>query len=152
MKKISLGLILLGLVAGGCVYKGVEWQVYTPETFDAAMKSGQPTLACFYAAWCPTCYEMKEKTFTDARVIAELMPFQRIRVDMSYKYSPKIQAIGRQFGIQGYPTLIFYDPSGNEIRDLRVAGFLSADELLSIISEIRSRYPAIAPAPAVSPS
>lgn len=143
-------LIILALWIGGCVYKGVEWQVYSSEVFEAATKSGQPTVACFYAAWCPVCYQMKDRTFTDPRVIAEMMPFQRIRVDMSYKYSPKIQMIARQFDIQGYPTLIFYGPDGKEIKDLRASGFLSADEILSILSEIRRRYPGIAPAPPVA--
>ena len=147
MKRALFSLLTVLLLAGGCVNKGVQWQAYTPEAFDAAKKSGQPVVLLFSAAWCPTCYEMKETTFTDTRVINELTPFQRIKADMSFRYSPKIQELGRQFRIQGYPTLLFYDPQGEEIGDLRAIGLLTADQLLDVLSEIRRRYPGIAAAP-----
>jgi thiol:disulfide interchange protein len=152
MKKNAVWVLVFIFLFGGCAYRGVQWRAYTPEDFEAARNEEKPLVVYFYAAWCPTCYELRDKTLTDVRIVDELMSFERLRADMSHRYSPRIQELARQFHIRGYPTLVFYGPRGDEIRDLRVTGFISSAELLEVIHEMRRRYPSIPPAPLESVS
>lgn len=112
---------------------GVVWTDYTPEKMAGARASGKPVAAYFYAAWCHSCYNLKVSTFTDPRVIQALEPFERIKVDMSFHRSEKIQKIADEFGIQGFPTLIFFEAGGKAGR--RVSGYISADKMLQLIKE-----------------
>ena len=46
-----------------------------------------------------------------------------------------MEALKKQFGIMGVPTLVFVGPNGLEREDLRVVGFVSADDLLEKIEK-----------------
>ena len=136
-------------VVAGCSSKPhVHWTAYTPEEMSEALKPGQPTFVYFYAAWCGPCMQLKERTFTDSRVIVALEPYHRIKVDMSYIRSPKIQKISDEFGIPGLPTLILFDPSGKSY--FKHSGFVTADQLLGVLEKFRNEFHL--PAPATIPN
>lgn len=105
-----------------------------------AAQSGQPIILYFYAAWCPPCYKLKEKTFSNPEVIQNTLAYARIKVDMSFIHSEKIQKIAHEFRIGGYPSLLFFDPEGNEIVQVRRQGFISAGEMLAILRTIRANF------------
>ena len=102
------------------------------------MASDQPVFAYFYAAWCHPCVMLREHTFTDSRVIAALEPYQRIKVDMSFIHSEKIQKISETYQINGMPTLILFGPDGKEF--YHQSGYLPAERLLQILKNFRSQY------------
>lgn len=131
--RIFVSLMFLVLLSGFAQKPGVVWTDYTPEKMEAARASGKPVAAYFYAAWCHSCYNLKNETFTDPQVIQALESFQRIKVDMSFNRSEKIQKIANEFGIHGFPTLIFFDAGGKAGR--RVSGFVSAKQMLRLIKE-----------------
>ncbi len=95
-------------------------------------------LADFYAAWCGPCMEMKEHTFTDTRVIEALEPFERIKVDMSYTHSAKVQKVADEFDINGLPTMILFDPQGTAQKHL--SGFIAPEEFVKIIEEFKTKF------------
>lgn len=122
------------LVGSGCGPKNqVRWEKYTPETLQAARQSGQPIAAYFYAAWCPKCYQLKEVTFSDLRVIEALAGFRKIKIDMSFQHSPNIRKIAREFRIQGFPTVLFFDRQGRPAYQFQVSGFRGPDEFLEVV-------------------
>jgi thioredoxin:protein disulfide reductase len=151
MKKIYFPVLWGLLILAGCTPKPkVQWQNYTPELMQQARDSGQPVVAYFSAAWCPPCYELRDKTFKDLRVIEALEPFQRIRVDMSYKHSKSTQEIGEEFDIAGLPTVLFFDAKGNPLQEFNITGFVPAEVFLEVIAKYRSKNPNFAFAPASS--
>lgn len=136
--RISL-FILLVIAFLGC-NKGpqVKWTAYSPEVMAAAKAAGKPAVIDFYAAWCGPCMKMKETTFKEPRVIEALEAFERVKMDMSFNRSEKIEKISDEFEINGLPTMIFFDGSGKE--QARLSGFISADRLLKTVSQLKKQF------------
>ncbi|KAH8663916.1 thioredoxin-like protein [Xylariales sp. PMI_506] len=76
-----------------------------PSNFDdVVLKSGKPTLVEFFAPWCGHCknlapvYEELAQTFEFSKDV------QIAKVDADAEKS-----LGKRFGVQGFPTLKFFD-------------------------------------------
>ncbi len=138
MKRFGYFFLIFYLSLSGCdLGPHVKWEGYTPAKMAEALKSGKPTIAYFYAAWCGPCMKLKYDTFTDARVVRALEPFARIKVDMSYSHSKQIIEIAEHYQIQGFPTIVFFNSAGEEIT--RFSGFVSANRLLRLIKQESDR-------------
>ena len=133
MKPTAVFLIFALILSSCGPQYQVQWEPYTPEVMEEALKSGRPVLAYFYAAWCPPCYKLKDHTFSDPRVIEALEPYRRIKIDMSYKHSPKTEKLSRDYLIRGLPTMLFFDPSGRPVPNAGISGFIPADRFLARI-------------------
>lgn len=72
----------------------------------------RPTLVKYYAHWCPHCTDPEMHDFIEA--LAETLPV-KANIDVnafSCENSPEHQEIAQNIGIQGYPTLIYYNKDG----------------------------------------
>jgi thiol:disulfide interchange protein DsbD len=126
------GIVFLLSVLAGCGQKpGVVWEPYTPERMAAARQAGQPVILYFYASWCGPCHMMEQWTFRDERVIQALEPFVRLKADMSQKYAPQVQAIGRAYKVRALPTILFFNDKGVRVH-MHYVGYVSAEKLLRI--------------------
>ena len=83
------------------------------------------------------CYRLKEKTFTDPRVIEGLEEFARLKADMSFLRSPKIADIARRYQINGVPAIIIFNSEGREV--LRIPGYIDAGQFLKILRRYDNR-------------
>jgi len=93
----------------------------------AARADGKAVMLDFYADWCVSCKEMEAFTFTDSDVQARLKNVELIQADVTA--NDKIdQALLKHFGLFGPPAIIFYDPTGTEVRNARLVGFLNAEQ------------------------
>jgi thiol:disulfide interchange protein DsbD len=113
----------------------VDWASYNPEKLEQAAASGTPVVLDFTADWCVPCLELDRITFTDPDVIAALQPYRTIKVDLTDYGSPEAEALRKQFGVAGVPTIIFLDDEGNEIEEARITGFVDAEEFLKRMPE-----------------
>ncbi|KAG5983203.1 Protein disulfide-isomerase erp38 [Claviceps digitariae] len=78
----------------------------TPSNFDqVVLKSGKPTLVEFFAPWCGHCknlapiYEQLGDAFEHAKNKVQIA-----KVDADAE-----RALGKRFGVQGFPTLKYFD-------------------------------------------
>jgi thiol:disulfide interchange protein DsbD len=111
-------------------------RVRTLAELESRIKSaGQPVLLDFYADWCVSCKEMERFTFSDARVRAKLAGWTLLQADVTAN-SDEDKALLQRFSLYGPPGIIFFDGKGQEIDGVRVVGFMSADEFLSLLARL----------------
>jgi thiol:disulfide interchange protein DsbD len=144
-RAARLGTALLAAVVGVWMLipsagaaEGIAWQPYDEALLSSAAASGRPVVIDFTAEWCIACKELEHFTFTDAEVLAEASRFTMLRADMTSFASPPIEAIKKRFGILGLPWVVFLDGKGDERTDLRVTGFVPADEFLARMKKVAS--------------
>lgn len=126
------------LVAGFMLFQnlqkeGVQWQKYDASVIEQADK---PVMLDFYADWCIPCIELDRKTFTDGRVIEETESFIRMKVDLTHFDSKRAEKLRQQYDVAGVPTIIFLDSEGNEVENVRVVGFLNAEDFLKRVEQV----------------
>lgn len=126
----------------------IAWQPYSAEAVASADK---PVLIDFYADWCIPCHEMDKKTFPDPRIVEKSKQFLMLKVDLTRSDSPAVQQLANRFGIAGVPTYVFMAPGGRELTQLRLVGFVPADEFLKLMDQALTAKPE-ATAPGLPPA
>lgn len=102
----------------------------------AAREQCKPVVMDFYADWCVACRELEADTFSDARVAQALEEFVLIKIDATLN-SPVIEAIQRDYGIVGLPTMLFFQPNGTLIKNLRITEYVPADAFRKFLKKIK---------------
>ena len=115
----------------------VRWTPYDQNAIAAAAAQHKPVVIDFFADWCLPCKEFDEKTFTDRAVALELDRFARIKADLTNDKDPAVQALTKQYGIVGVPTLIFIDSNGREASSLRLTGFERPQPFLARLEQVQ---------------
>lgn len=134
---LAASLAFLGTNAAGGV---VDLQ---PSNFDEiVLKSGKPALVEFFAPWCGHCktlapiYEELAATFGSAK---DKVTIAKVDADNH-------KELGRRFGVQGFPTLKWFDGKSDTPEDYKSGRDL--ESLSSFISEktgIKAKKAAAAP-------
>jgi thiol:disulfide interchange protein DsbD len=101
----------------------------------AAKAAGKPVMLDFYADWCVSCKEMERFTFADAKVAARMKQMVLLQADVTAN-SAADAALLKRFGLFGPPGIIFWNPSGGELGDLRVVGFQTAEKFLPTLERV----------------
>ena len=137
--KAVLGIIAV-LIGGSMLFStpriSLEWEPYTPERFAAALEEDKPVVIDFYADWCLSCHELEQFVFSNPEVSAILENFTRIRVDATDIEDPVSGAIMQEYGVYGLPTVVLLNPGGEEERNARVIGYVSAEEFLTSLRTV----------------
>lgn len=94
-----------------------------------AAARGQPALVEFSADWCTSCKTIEREVFGDPRVGRALDGVMLLRADVTRGDAPQ-RAFMRQHQVMGPPTLMLFDPAGQERRADRLVGAFGPDTLL----------------------
>lgn len=96
-----------------------------------------PILVDFYAEWCELCIELENKTFANEKVKQTLRnQVILFRVDATRSNQSASEML-RKYRVVGLPSMVFVSPRGNEIPQLRLAGYVSPEELLEFLFKNR---------------
>jgi thiol:disulfide interchange protein DsbD len=115
----------------------LNWQVlnsYSAIT-NSVQSEQKPVMIDFYADWCAQCKELDEYTYTDKEVIDLSNSFNNIKIDLTTE-NPEIN---ENFDIKGLPVVIFMNSKGEELRDLRITGFLKPEEFIKKMNSALER-------------
>ncbi|MBI3721177.1 MAG: thioredoxin family protein [Fimbriimonas ginsengisoli] len=98
----------------------IAWQPFTPESFEAAKKSGKPIVVDGSANWCVQCRELDERVFLRPEAVAAMQNVVTLRIDWSTGVDPAYEVwTAKLFGIKGLPHVEILKPGGerSEARD-----------------------------------
>jgi thiol:disulfide interchange protein DsbD len=98
---------------------------------QAALKQAaaqhRPVMLDFYADWCVACVELERETFSDPKVQSALADTVLLQADVTLN-DDQDKALLNAFGLFGPPSILFFDPSGQELSRFRLVGFLDAGD------------------------
>ncbi|WGZ96098.1 MAG: protein-disulfide reductase DsbD [Candidatus Thiothrix putei] len=111
-------------------------KVTTLAEVEQAVKDakGQPVMVDFYADWCITCKEMEKYTFSDPSVQSLLRNAILVKADVT-ETNAETKALLKHFKIPGPPAILFFNKDGEELRPLRVVGFMPAETFAGHLSK-----------------
>lgn len=114
-------------------------RIASEERLDArlieAKAAGKPVMLYFYADWCITCKELDRFTFAEPQVASLLKQFALLKFDVTADTDANMGLLLR-YDLYGPPGIIFFDSKGNELVDLRIVGFQSADKFRPTLERI----------------
>ena len=97
---ISSGVLVLGTRAASAVLDLI------PSNFDkVVLHSGKPAIVEFFAPWCGHCKNLAP-VWED---LAESFAFANDKVTIAKVDADEHKELGRRFGVQGFPTLKWFD-------------------------------------------
>lgn len=117
----------------------IAWQHSYSQGLQLATNQNRPMLIDFYADWCFPCLEIDEKTFKNKEVQASLVDVIAVKIDCTQE-TPECNEAVAKFNVVGWPTLLFFDASGQIQSDLSViGGFVGPEKMLEILDTLKKR-------------
>ena len=122
-----------GIKPEGAVER-LEWKDLTSvsEIERSTESEGKPVMIDFHADWCAQCKELDKYTYTNSDIIDLSKSFNNIKIDLTKENSE----ITDKYEIRGLPVVMFTNSKGEEIRNLRVTGFLNPEEFKKIMNSV----------------
>ncbi len=101
--------------ADGIAWRHASSDADVDAAFALAKQAGKPLFVYWGAAWCPPCNQVKATLFNRKDFIERSRAFVPVYVDGD---SPGAQKLGARFKVSGYPTMVLFNPQGDEITRL----------------------------------
>ena len=100
-----------------------------------AAADGQWVMLDLYADWCVACKEFEAYTFTDPYVQTLLEDTVVLQADVTSTNATNTELLS-YYQVVGLPTILFFDPAGNEISAARVTGFMNARDFAAHLENL----------------
>ena len=136
-------------IAGAAVPK-ISWAPKSDKGFDQAMEQRKFVLQVFVKPKCAECALLERTSLKDPDVL-ELIEerFVAIRSDLA---KPDGRTDAENYGIETFPTILFFNAKGEQIEGATLAGQLGASEFLQHLVNVSTGKFEQAPAPALIPA
>lgn len=111
--------------------KKIDWVTDAKIAFEKAEESERPVLTFLFTDWCTYCRQMDESTFTDTKVLSQLAD-EFVWLRLNPEKSEQGALLRQRFGVSGYPTILFFNPEGQELD--RLQGFLPPEHFVEAVN------------------
>jgi thiol-disulfide isomerase/thioredoxin len=106
------------------VKQEIEWfDGSIDQAFALAQAENKPLFLYWGAVWCPPCVEIKQTAFKSQQFIAQSKLFIPVYLDGD---TERAQVYGEKFDAKVYPTMIIFNPAGEEVTRLHAGIDISA--------------------------
>lgn len=103
------------------------------DDYNSALKRAEADnkmlVIAFYTSWCVYCKKLDKETFVDPRVVEQSEQYIFAKLDADIQ-----KAAALRYRPEGFPTIVFASPSGNEI--FRISGYRDADQFLTVLETL----------------
>ncbi len=133
-KNIAAFLLLAFVLASSPEAWAISWEHDLAAALGKAKTEGKPVMADFYTDWCGWCKKLDKDVYEDAAVnrLAEKFICVKVNCEVDKDAFSK-------YGLQGYPTIIFFDPAGN-IED-KIVGYRNAVVFADAMTKVLDKIP-----------
>ena len=105
------------------------------DDLNAELAQGKPVMLDFYADWCVECKRMEKYTFPEGIVKARLERFTLVQADVT-AFDDIDQALVNEFDLFGPPAILFFDANGDEVGNLRMIGYMDAEDFSAHLDKV----------------
>ena len=126
----------MAMVLPGTQKISLEWEPYSATSITTAVQAGKPAMIDFTAQWCGVCKELEDGPFSDPKVIKAVRRFERFRVDGTTRNSA-VKAAEKKYSVRGYPSVIFFDSTGKEIKSARIMKYIDSKEMIRRLESVK---------------
>lgn len=134
--KAAFILLATLLATGTASAQKVAWAPKSDKGFDQAMEQGRFVLQFFVKPKCAECALLERTVFKDPDVTSYLGErFVAIRSDAS---TPNGKIDAENYGIETFPSILFFNSRGELIEHASLTGTLSPNEFLQHILNVTS--------------
>ncbi|MFB3904780.1 MAG: thioredoxin fold domain-containing protein [Acidobacteriota bacterium] len=142
---MSRGLIIIIAVAGVAALivplllltrsDALPWgHDYSSALADAKARN-RMVVAYLYTDWCTYCKKMETETFPDEHVKSQAQRY--VWLKLNPEKDKDGARLRQQYGVSGYPTLLFLDSNG--VRLDQIEGFLPPGAFLQVLGRVSER-------------
>ena len=97
-----------------------------------ASNKEKPIMLDFYADWCVACLEFEKFTFTDKEVSTLMQQYILLKADVT-ENNQNDKELMKRFNIFGPPAILFFNNSGDEVKQIRTIGFKNPKDFKKIL-------------------
>ena len=136
---MGLAVFTIFLVTPSQPKEGISWEIYSEATLIEAQELGRTVMIDVYADWCIPCKELDKYTFSNLSIKTAVKEFIKLKLDMTTnKPNSEASRARKRFRILGVPTIIFLDPTGQELQNSRLEGFEASNLFMERIEKIKT--------------
>ncbi len=141
--KVVVGTLCLvtgTVLIGNQAFKGpsVIWHPYSDQLLAESAEKNKPVIIDFYAIWCAPCRKLDQITFHHPDIVKLSQDdFVMVKIDLTKQEGQDYDRLLSDYNVKGVPTVVFLDKLGKERVDLRLVDFLSPDDFLNRMVDLR---------------
>jgi thioredoxin-related protein len=130
-------MIVASVLAAGTLWAGeVKWEKNYADGLAQAKKEKKLVMVDVYTDWCHWCKKLDKDTYANKEV-AEKLAKEFISIKLNPEKSTKNRKVAEEFGVRGYPNIIFLDSDGKKLAQL--SGYRPADAFLKQLEALTQK-------------